>query len=755
MHLRFSPLTSAIKTGLMASVLAINPVWISNAQADGHSHGASQLSQSFDYQIPAGSLSDALVKLGGSSQVLLTFDPQLVQGKTTIGLKGQYSLEQGLKALLQGKNLSYQVVSKGAIKIVPAGLAQDQSQLEQQSELQLQEEMVITATRTEHLVRTAPASVSVISGEEIRSKPIADFSELVRREVGINVNQSQATGRKDIQIRGMDAQYTLLLIDGRRTSSSEALIRGNDFDLSTLPVESIERIEVIRGPMSALYGSDALGGVINIITRKADQKWQTSVKLSAETPVEGKDGETFKQSLFTAGPVNERLSLSFALENSNRDGWKDIDEDPATDIKEKELDLIESQDQLNARLGLDYELDERQSLSLDIGYSDDSRFTRYESWGWESFADQDSQRLSLAAGYQLAFNDQWQGEVNLGHESIDLSDETSVYAVKESEQDNLTFNSAVTHFGERSITTLGADVVKTTVDGDTDWVKSESVKQLALFAQSEIELSNDLSLTLGGRVDDHDFFGTEFSPRAYLVFTPMAGLVLKGGYSEAFNAPSLFQLSKDYRVISCGGGCYLTGNEDLKPETAKNVEAAISYSTERWNVGLTYFNNKVDNLVERNFVDRHDIGQDLPAIYYENVSEASFDGWEFVAGSQLTDTLSVQFNFSTIDAVNEETKQDLTSRPEHSANLALNWSPNDDSSYFVQLRHIGAMLNSWSVEVPAYEVVDLGGQYQINNGWKLSAGVNNLLDQRLDQENEDYEQVLVGRSVYLSSQWQF
>lgn len=720
-------------------------------------HSASSATiQTFEYDIPAGTLSDALVRLGASSQVLLTFEPEVVRGKTTQGLKGVFTLEQGLKKLLQGTQLRYQSVGQDSVRIIAdqhdASLSGEQTASDRVVD---QDDMVITATRTERLLQTAPASVSVISGETLRSRPVADFSEVLQQVAGINVNQSQATGRKDIQIRGMDAQYTLILINGRRTSSSEALIRGNDFDLSTLPLNSVERIEVIRGPMSALYGSDALGGVINIITRKAQDQWQTTVSVSAETPMDGKDGETFSQSLFTSGPVNDQLSLTFALDNSNRSGWKETDDDPETDLQEKGLYLIESRDQINTRLGLDYTLDEQQSLTLDASYSDDSRFSRYESWGRESYVDQDSQRITLDLGYQVDINEQWNADVALGHESTELSDETNVYREKKSEQDNLTLNGAVTHISDLAVTVAGLELVRNQVKGNTDWVRTESVKQKAFFAQSEIDLNSDLTLTLGGRVDDHDFFGSEFSPRAYLVFNPNNALTFKGGYSEAFKAPGLFQLSKDYQVVSCGGRCYLTGNEDLQPETAKNLEASVAYQSEHWDLGLTWFRNKVDNLIERNFTDRHDVGLDMPAIYYENVSEAQFDGWELTAGSQFTPALSARFNLSSIDAENKQTGEKLTNRPDKSASLSLNWSPDDRSRYFAQIRHTGKMLNSWQIEVPSYEVLDLGGQYEIRQGWQIQAGIKNLTDERLKKDNSDYEQVQLGRSAYLSSQWQF
>lgn len=706
---------------------------------------AADLNSKYRFAIAPGNLSEALVQLGSTGEILLQFDPAIAKDKLSNGIKGHFTVEEGLQILLQNSNLSYQVIDQETVKITSNDTAQP--------EYVEGNKIVVTATRHTQTVSRAPASVAIISAEELQQKPVADFSDILRQQAGINVNQSQATGRREIQIRGMDGQYTLILINGRRTNSAEALIRGNDFDLSTIPIASIERIEVIRGPMSALYGSDALGGVINVITKKADAEWHTSIGLSTEIPEDGKGGETYQQTLYTAGQLSPDLGLTFSLENSNRDGWKATPEDPATALNEKNLDLIEKRDQINTRLSLDYALDAQQALTLDLNYSDDDRFTRYDSWGSESYTDQDSQRLAVDGRYRGNFGD-ISTDISLGMEDIDLSDETDRYAVKQAEQRNYVVNASASYFGSTSLTTAGFELTQKEVSSDTDWVNTASVDQKALFAQSEIELGDDFTLTLGARLDDHEFFGTELSPRAYLVYSPNNNLTIKGGYSEAFNAPDLFQLSSNYRVLSCGGACYLTGNEDLQSETAQNYELSVIYEQPGFGIGLTYFDNKVKNLIERNFVDRIDTGLDKPVIYYNNVSEASFKGWELSLNKALLAQLDLSFNATVIDAVNEVTGEKLQSRPDRTMNLALDWQPTTNASYFARIRHIGE-IETWRQASPGYEVIDLGGSMALTDTLTLRGGINNVTDKRLDLSDDYYEQVLLGRSVYLSANYQF
>ncbi|KJF83867.1 TonB-dependent receptor [Klebsiella aerogenes] len=128
--------------------------------------------------------------------------------------------------------------------------------------------MVVTAAATEQSVKDAPASISVITQQDLQRKPVQNLKDVLRDVPGVQLT-NEGDNRKGVSIRGLDSSYTLILIDGKRVNSRNAVFRHNDFDLNWIPVDSIERIEVVRGPMSSLYGSDALGGVVNIITKKS------------------------------------------------------------------------------------------------------------------------------------------------------------------------------------------------------------------------------------------------------------------------------------------------------------------------------------------------------------------------------------------------------------------------------------------------------------------------------------------------------
>jgi len=136
------------------------------------------------------------------------------------------------------------------------------------------EQIVVTTSSSEKLLSEAPASVSVINQADLNRRVVMDLSDAIRGQTGINLS-AVGFGRKGIEIRGMDSDQTLVLIDGQRVGGSTDLIAHSNFELSSIPVNDIERIEIVRGPISALYGSDALGGVINVITKKVTKEWRS------------------------------------------------------------------------------------------------------------------------------------------------------------------------------------------------------------------------------------------------------------------------------------------------------------------------------------------------------------------------------------------------------------------------------------------------------------------------------------------------
>ena len=170
--------------------------------------------------------------------------------------------------------------------------------------------VTVTATGHEEDALTAPASVTVIDREHIQNRASDDLLDAVQDTPGLSLSPRQAGGRKTFSLRGMNDAHTLMLVDGRRISATDDVVGHSDYQYGWVPMSAVERVEVIRGPLSALYGSEALGGVVNVITRWPTEKWEGAITLSAQRASDHQRGGTgSKASIYAAGPLGENLTL--------------------------------------------------------------------------------------------------------------------------------------------------------------------------------------------------------------------------------------------------------------------------------------------------------------------------------------------------------------------------------------------------------------------------------------------------------------
>ncbi|MER2176430.1 MAG: TonB-dependent receptor plug domain-containing protein, partial [Stenotrophomonas maltophilia] len=183
--------------------------------------------------------------------------------------------------------------------------------------------VVVTATATDRLASDAPASISVITREQIHARAVLDLSDALRGTTGVTL-AGVGFGRRGIRIRGMDPEYTLVLLDGQRVNAASDAIAHADFDLGWMPASAIERIEVVRGPMSSLYGSEALGGVVNVISRRATDEWQGNLVYNGGVVGGNRGGNTTQAGLYAGGALLPgRLGLSVFAEHRQKDAIQD------------------------------------------------------------------------------------------------------------------------------------------------------------------------------------------------------------------------------------------------------------------------------------------------------------------------------------------------------------------------------------------------------------------------------------------------
>ncbi|WP_409307165.1 TonB-dependent receptor domain-containing protein [Pectobacterium sp. B1J-3] len=613
-----------------------------------------------------------------------------------------------------------------------------------QAENAADEKIVVTATQTKHTTLSAPASVSVITRAELEKMSVNNISDAVKKLPGININPSSTYGRNEIKIRGMRADYTLLLVNGRRVNSREALTSdyANDFDLSSLPVSAIDRVEVIRGPMSSLYGADALGGVINVILRQPNEKAIGELSYNFEAPTEGSGGDYNRLSGYVSGPLIENTLLgSLIIDGGKRDAWRtELSKNPNTDAREERKNT-------NLLGNLTWLIDEQQSLDFDVTYVKDDRDVY---WNARNVARRNIQKLNRL-GLGLTHNGSWENvdtRLRYYYENVNLMDNSELKGGRaDISQDNHTIDGQISGYLGDHLLTGGGEYLLTELkhsmylqNGGID------VSQGALFLQDEFKLGA-LALTFAGRVDQHEVYGTEFSPRAYATYSLTDNWVIKGGVSKAYKAPTLSQSVKGYALASCQGACFILGNPDLKPETAISYELGTAYEAERFGAGVTLFDNDIKDMIQTNALTRT----------YENVNKARVQGIETSFWIDVTENLNWTTNWTIVDAEDRTTKKRLKQTPKNTVNTQLNWQALDNLSTYVSYQYTGNqyLRDKETFRTRGFNTVDIGATYTPIKNVDLKLGVTNLTNEKRDYVATDNDYFLSGRTVYGGVSYKF
>ncbi len=627
--------------------------------------------------------------------------------------------------------------------------------------------VVVTASAQEQTVRDAPASISVLTRADIEKRPVLEVAELLGTIEGVSLSRSgnQVPG---VQLRGLGAAYTLFLVDGKRVNSTSASFRGNDYDTGWVPTTEIERIEVVRGPMSSLYGSDAIGGVVNIITRKAGKTWRGSVKLDAVAPRDDEAGDTRSASVSASGPlIPDVLGLRVSAGYDKRDGDGRVNA-PVGGVAQAGMPLIANR-QYGALLSWLPATGHEVRLGHDTSRRDHGGF----------ILERDASSLGHTGRYAFGRSDI---SINLDKTRNLVGTVTGQTNPNEARNDTINGKLVLPWEAAGHTLTVGGEARReklhdpanvTGLPGTPGYRSNPhiAVKQEALFVEDEIALPGDVRLTLGDRYDHHENFGGHHSPRAYAVWHAAPAWTVKGGWARAFRAPTLLQGSANWGSVSCGSatvGCYIIGSPDLKPETSTSKELGILYEQGRLAGGVTAFHNKLKDMIDitsrtsdralapsyANF--RGFLPDGRPVFAYQNIASVRTRGVEASLRATLTDTLTGRVNYTYTDTKNTSgaTPLPLVYRPRMNANASLDWQPAQAWNASATVRYIGEQY----LNVPAsgvnllrkggYTVADLSAAYRAGQ-YTVSGGVLNVGDRGTQRDvSADFNEQ--GRRLFLS-----
>ncbi|MCX7208734.1 MAG: TonB-dependent receptor [Proteobacteria bacterium] len=610
--------------------------------------------------------------------------------------------------------------------------------------------VVVTASGYEQQIKEAPASISVISREQLKAKPYTNLEDAVRQIEGVSVTGSSPQ-YKDISIRGLPGEYTLILVDGKRQGTRETMNRGTGGVQASMlpPAAAIERIEVIRGPMSSLYGSDAMGGVINIITRKVAKQWQGTVSVGGTLQGDSASGNTGQGEFWLSGPLKEGvLGLQVFANYSDR---------AADEIYFPTSGVSGLSATLNRNVGGKLTLvpNEQQEVILEAGHNDLTYLAPKEyipSWAGNKG---DLETKHSRDHLSITHNGRW----GFGQSKLALYREVGIQEIwKNAKKDvsepkivntvldgllTLPFDTHVLktglQFNHANLTGIANESAVPGFAPNTDDVTSKS---WAVFVEDEYALNTDLSLTGGLRVDNADGFGAHWSPRLYGVYKLTDTWTLRGGVSSAFRAPAIRQKTADYCMQTRGGAASLCGNPNLKPEESISGEVGVRYDgTHAESFSLTVFNNKFKNKIVNANSGLFDSGK-RELYVYDNVDKVTMRGVEVAASWPLSTQLAVSANYTYTDSKREGglergangaslDGEPLGKTPKHLANAQLDWKPLESLSSYAHATYIGEQvwhdLRSYQ-ERPGSLTFDVGGRYEINKTLSVNFAVMNLSD---------------------------
>ncbi|HYJ03666.1 MAG TPA: TonB-dependent receptor [Chthoniobacterales bacterium] len=585
------------------------------------------------------------------------------------------------------------------------------------------EGIVVSATLIETPVSEIGSSVTVITEKEIERDQKRTLPDVLRTVPGLNVVQTGGPGGKtSVFLRGSNSNHTKVLIDGIDVNDPS---QDGVFDFGQVMTSDIAQIEVLRGPQSSLYGSDAIGGVVNIVTKTGEGPPQFTGRI------EGGSFETFNQSASVTGSVS-RFRYAFNVAHVL------VDDTPVTPLdllppgRERINDSYENIT-LSTKLGAD--LTDIFGVDFVGRYTESTLFFTGEDFSFfpsvpaamqseqnaRQFFTRGEARLSLFGGV-------FQNRFGVGYTDYETTIQApdtgfGVPPANINHGDRLKFNwQGNIGLGKGHDLILG---VEDQTDRLIDSPISVENGNSAGFIELQSEMLPNLFVAASGRYDDNERFGGKTTWRiapAYLI--PKSGTKLKASYGTGFKAPSLTQLFVSFPAFN------FFANPNLEPEESEGFDFGFEQSLagERVRFGATYFHNDITNLIAAN----------ATFTSLENVGAATTEGVETFVSLAVTERFKVRADYTYTDAVDDTTGLELLRRPKHKASLNLIWIPIDRLTISATALYVGSQVDgnrSFSIQrldTDPYFLVNLAADYDLGRGVTVFARIDNAFDERYE-----------------------
>ena len=654
-------------------------------------------------------------------------------------------------------------------------------------------EIIVTATRTEQTVKDTPSTVQVITREDIERRQSQTLADVLHEATGITM-YSDFQGRPNLRIRGSESRHVLIMVDGRRMGGELSYNSANVYDINRIRMENVERVEIIRGSAGAIYGSDAMGGVINVITKKPKQN----------------EGHLSYEYAFWDGREKANQNMQFYYQGINKDGsftWSlsagqhkpqpfyILDNGIPTTVnyygKEQPISLSGTWNLDDGRhVRIDFSklsektyADQRFSMSPSMNVpqrvkNDNSR----TDWSLE-YGGKDTSKDWQIRAYQSKYDKDY-SSYNSGSTTayrFDLIErKLSVLEGRNSWQAN-TQNKITAGFEWRKDESEGTRIKK---PGSAGWnisypgvakpelADSASIEYRALYVQDEFTASDKLLLIPSVRYDWSDQFSSEITSRLGITYKAQPDLRVKAVIGQGYKTPTVNELYHHFEMFRTmppspmsTPGQFFAGNPDLQPENSTDYEISLEKDWDQTTARIGLFRSNVRNLIESYDTGRKAQAAGYPVtdqyialMSYRNIDKATLQGAESEVSHQLNDATKLRLGYTYLDARNDTAGSRLLDRPRHQLNLGVSYQPPQSDWTLdlnvVTLKDYITKVNPKSTtdhtrENQSYSIVNIMAKNQINEHTMLYLGVDNLSD------HVDYSHGHVGRVYRTGVQYKF